>query len=48
MFVQTLSTRFVQDFEFRRDFATDACLVEAMKFNFGRDSEARFGQDFEY
>ena len=46
-----MSTRFGQEFE---DFEAEAwsvfcywCLVEAMRFYLGQDSEARFGQDFE-
>ena len=40
---------------FRQDFEAEVCslfcywcLVVVMKFNLGRDSEARFGQDFEF
>ena len=43
-----MSTRFDNDFEVEvkaRFYCW--CLVEAMKFNLGRDSEARVGQDFE-
>ena len=56
-FFHTLSTRVGQDFEVevQQDFETGACsafcrrcFVEVMKLNLGRDSEARFGQDFEF
>ena len=56
--VQTLSTRFqglvkILKVTFRQDFEAEVwslfcywCLVVVMKFNLGRDSKARFGQDF--
>ena len=41
--------------KFRRDFEAGICsafcrlcFVEAMKLNLGRDSEARFGEGFEF
>ena len=42
--------KFRQDLklEFGQYFAADALYVEVMKLNLGRDSEARFGQDFEF
>ena len=51
-----MSTRFGQDFEVEVQARSDArvwsvfccrCFVEVMNLNLGRDSEARFGQDFE-
>ena len=33
--------------EFGQFFPADFDFVEVMKLNLGRDSEARFGQDFE-
>ena len=56
LFVQTLSTRFGQDFEvevqarFEAGFWSVFCcrrFVKVMKLNIGRDSEARFGQYLE-
>ena len=55
-FVQTLSTRFGQDFEVEVQARFEAgvwsvfccwCFVEVMMLNLGRDSEARFGQYLE-
>ena len=34
--------------EFGQFFLLMFCRVEVMKLNLGRDSEARFGQDFEF
>ena len=47
--VKILKLRFRQDFEagFCSAFCC-WCFVEVMKLNLGRDSEARFGQDFEF
>ena len=43
----------ISNLKFRRDFEAEFglvfccwCFVEVMKFNLGRNSEARFGQDF--
>ena len=56
-FFQTLSTRFGQDFEVEVQARFEAgvwlvfyrrCFVEVMKLNLGRDSEAMFGENFEY
>ena len=56
-FVQTLSIRLVKilKLKFRQDYEAGVCsafcrwwFVEVMKLNLGRDSEARFGQDFEF
>ena len=57
-FVQTLSTRFGQEFEvevqakllklkFGQYFAADVWL-KIRSWNLGQDSEARFGQDFKF
>ena len=55
--LQTLSTRVGQDFEVEVQARFEAavcsafcrwCFVEVMKLNLGRDSAARFGQDFEF
>ena len=45
--VEILRLKFRQDFEagFCSAFFRE-CFVEVMKLNLGRDSEARFGQDF--
>ena len=50
-----MSTRFGQDFEVEVQARFEAgvwsvfcCLVEVMKLNLGRDSEAKFGQYLEY
>ena len=47
-FVQTLSTGLVKilRLKFRQDFEAGVCSA-FMKLNLGRDSKARFGQDFE-
>ena len=47
--VKILKLRFRQDFEagFCSAFCC-WCFVEVMKLNLGRDSEAKFGQDFEF
>ena len=44
-----LKLKFMQDLklEFCQYFADDV-LLEVMKLNLGRDSEARFGHDFEF
>ena len=57
MFVQTLSKKFGQDFEVEVQarfeagvwsvFSADVLQNVESKMNLGRDSEARFGQDFE-
>ena len=58
LLVQTLSTRFGQDFEVEVQARLLSWLVSILplmfcrgyvesKLNLGRDSEARFGQDFE-
>ena len=57
MFVQTLSKKIGQDFEVEVQARFEArvwsvfccwCFVDVMKLNLGGDSEARFGQDFEF
>ena len=43
--VKILKLRYRQDLKL--EFGQFFLLVEVMKLNLGRDSEARFGQDFE-
>ena len=47
--VKILKLKFGKDFEAGvcSSFCR-CCFVEVMKLNLGRDSEARFGQDFEF
>ena len=45
--MKILKLKFRQDFEAGFCSASCLCFVEVMKLNLGRDSEARFGQDFE-
>ena len=46
--VKILTLKFRRDFE-AKFWSVFCCwgFVEVIKFNLGRDSEARFGQDFE-
>ena len=49
MLVKILKLKFRQDFKAGICSAFwRCCFVEVMKLNLGQDSEARFGQDFEF